>query len=143
MAWFLCLTCAVKEAPGVRFYLGPSPDPSLPRPGWRLSIKTPLGNLVPEVRNWEAGTGEGVPGDVKHPSLGLARCHRVGGTSPRTPPALLAVHGRDGFYPQWEGFAISHKAAYRARILQVWGGDTQIWILAWPVLAWMSSLSAG
>lgn len=100
----------------MRFYLGLSPDPSLPLPGWRLSIRTSRGNLGPEFRNWEAGTGEGVPGDVKHPSLGLARCHRVGGTSPRTPLALLAVHGRDGFHPQWEGFAISHKAAYRARI---------------------------
>ena len=48
------------EAPGLRLYLGLSLDPSLPRPGWRLSIKTSRGNLDPEFRNWEAGTGEGV-----------------------------------------------------------------------------------
>ena len=48
------------EAPGLRLYLGLSLDPSLPRPGWRLSIKISHGNLDPEFRNREAGTGEGV-----------------------------------------------------------------------------------
>ena len=102
------------EAPGLRLYLGLSLDPSLPRPGWRLSIKISHGNLDPEFRNWEAGTGKGVR--VMSSTLLWDLQVATGWVAhlPHPTPPLLAVHGRDGFHSQWEGFAVSHKAAYRA-----------------------------
>lgn len=81
------------EALGVRFYLGLSLDPSLPRPGWRLSIKTSRGNLGPEFRNWEAGTDKGVPGDVKHPLWDLQVATGWVAYPPHPPPAGCAWWG--------------------------------------------------
>ena len=142
MAWFLCLTCAVR-GPGAEIVSGALPGPLSSTP-WleteHQNLPWKPGSRVQEPGGWHRRGGAG---DVKHPSLGLASCHRWVAYLPHPTPPLLAVHDRDGFHPQWEGFAVSHKAAYRAWTLQVWGGDAQIWILAWPVLARMSSLSAG
>ena len=119
MAWFLCLTCAVR-GPGAEIISGALPGPLSSTP-WleteHQNLPWKPGSRVQELGGWHRRGGAG---DVKHPSLGLASCHRGGGTSPPppTPAPLLAVHGKDGLHPQWEGFAISHKAAYRAWTLQ-------------------------
>ena len=85
MAWFLCLTCAVR-GPGAEIISGALPGPLSSTP-WleteHQNLPWKPGSRVQELGGWHRRGGAG---DVKHPSLGLASCHGGVAHPPHPPP---------------------------------------------------------
>ena len=92
MAWFLCLTHAFR-GPGGEILSGVLSGPLSSTP-WleteHQNLPWKPGSRVQELGGWHR---QGGAGGCQAPSLGLASCHRVGGTSPTPSLCWLFVVG--------------------------------------------------